>query len=110
MTDWPPTDIEWMWSDEANAVACGDCLSVMPQLPESSVDLILTDPPYYKVKGEAWDRQWATPEKFLAWVGQLCAQWYRLLKPNGSLYVFASPKMAARVECVVGSGSISSSG
>jgi site-specific DNA-methyltransferase (adenine-specific) len=35
-------------------------------------------------------------------MGRLCEQWERVLKPNGSLYVFASPRMAARVECKIG--------
>jgi adenine-specific DNA-methyltransferase len=80
----------------------GDCLEVMGSLPESSVDLIVADPPYHRVKGEAWDRQWKTDADYLAWVGRLCEGWRRVLKPNGSLYVFASPRMAARVECKVG--------
>jgi adenine-specific DNA-methyltransferase len=80
----------------------GDCLEVMASLPESSVDLIVADPPYHRVKGEAWDRQWKTDADYLAWVGRLCEGWRRVLKPNGSLYVFASPRMAARVECKVG--------
>jgi adenine-specific DNA-methyltransferase len=80
----------------------GDCLDVMAEMEENSVDLIATDPPYYRVKDEPWDKQWDTPEGFIAWIGQLCEQWQRILKPNGSLYVFASPKMAARVECEVG--------
>ncbi len=79
----------------------GDCLDVMPSLPDSSVGLILTDPPYYRVKNEPWDKQWDSPAKFIEWFGLLCAEWQRALKPNGSLYVFASPKMAARVECKV---------
>jgi len=79
----------------------GDALEEMRRLPDSCIDLIATDPPYYKVKGEAWDRQWETPELFLAWMGELRDEWYRLLKPNGSLYVFVSPKMAARVECLM---------
>jgi len=79
----------------------GDALEEMRELPDSCIDLIATDPPYYKVKGEAWDRQWETPELFLAWMGELRDEWYRLLKPNGSLYVFVSPKMAARVECLI---------
>ena len=29
-----------------NQLYCGDCLEVMKQLPDKSVDLILTDPPY----------------------------------------------------------------
>ena len=31
---------------ETNKIYCGDCLEVMKQLPDKSVDLVLTDPPY----------------------------------------------------------------
>ena len=80
----------------------GDCLDVMRDMDANSVDAIITDPPYFKVKGEAWDNQWDTPAKFLAWVGILCERFEHILKPNGSLYFFASPQMAARVECEIG--------
>ena len=79
----------------------GDCLELMRAMPDNSVDAVVTDPPYFKVKGEAWDRQWDKPAQFLEWMGMLSEQWQRILKPNGSLYVFASPKMAARVEVKV---------
>jgi len=74
------------------------CEDVLAGLPDDSIDLIVTDPPYFKVKSEWWDRQWDKPETFLAWMGGLCDQWRRVLKPNGSLYVFASPQMAWGVE------------
>ncbi len=32
--------------DFVNKVICGDCLEVMKDIPDKSVDLILTDPPY----------------------------------------------------------------
>jgi adenine-specific DNA-methyltransferase len=80
----------------------GEALGEMSKLPDNSINLILTDPPYFKVKNEAWDHQWDNPVDFLKWIGMLCEQWQRILKPNGSLYCFASPKMAARVECMVG--------
>lgn len=80
----------------------GDCLEVMRGMADNSVDAIVTDPPYFKVKGEAWDHQWDKPAQFIEWMGQLAEQWQRILKPNGSLYVFASPKMAARVEVCIG--------
>ena len=80
----------------------GDCLEEMKKLPANSINLIYTDPPYFKVKDEPWDNQWENPAKFIDWIGKLCQEWQRILKPNGSLYVFASPKMAARVECKVG--------
>jgi site-specific DNA-methyltransferase (adenine-specific) len=80
----------------------GDCLDVMRGMADNSVDAIVTDPPYFKVKGDAWDRQWDKPTQFLAWLDTIAEQWQRLLKPNGSLYCFASPRMAARVECLMG--------
>lgn len=76
----------------------GDCLEVMRGMDDSSVDLIATDPPYFKVKRDAWDRQWDKPDRFLSWIGELCDEWQRILKPNGSLYCFASPQMAWGVE------------
>ena len=79
----------------------GDCLVEMAKLPTRSVDLILTDPPYFKVKDDAWDRQWEKPAEFIAWLDQIAEQWARILKPNGSLFCFASPQMAARVECQI---------
>jgi len=80
----------------------GDCLEVMAGFPDNSVDLVLTDPPYFKVKGDAWDNQWDKPGQFLAWLDTVVEQFARVLRPNGSLYLFASPQMAARVECLIG--------
>ena len=80
----------------------GDALEEIRRLPSASVDAIITDPPYYRVKSEHWDRQWDSPRAFLAWMAALRDEWARLLKPNGSLYCFASPKMAARVEVMLG--------
>jgi adenine-specific DNA-methyltransferase len=63
---------------------------------------VLTDPPYFRVKNETWDRQWDNPAGFLAWLDRVVEQFARVMKPNGSLYLFASPQMAARVECKIG--------
>ena len=87
---------------KTNQIIQGDCLEVMKSMPDNSVDLILSDPPYHKVKKEAWDRQWKSDDAFLSWIDQIAEQWARLLKPNGSLYCFASPKMSARVEVTIG--------
>ena len=35
----------------------GDCLAVMPELPATSIDTVLTDPPYgLTFMGKDWDR------------------------------------------------------
>lgn len=83
------------------ALACEDALEWLPTLPEGCVDLCLIDPPYFRVKALPWDRQWDKPEGFLAWMGEVLTEVRRVLAPNGSLYVFASPEMGSRVECKV---------
>ena len=75
-----------------------ECLAFMRRMESNSVDAIVTDPPYFGVVDEEWDRQWKNEEHFLEWIGELCAEWQRILRPNGSAYVFASPKMAWGVE------------
>jgi len=84
-----------------NQVIHGDCLDVMKDFPDESIDCVVTDPPYFKVKAEAWDRQWDKPKQFLAWFDTCVEQWVRILKPNGSLYCFASPQMSARIEVLI---------
>jgi len=35
------------WPDDfVNKIICGDCLEIMKQIPDESIELILTDPPY----------------------------------------------------------------
>jgi len=89
------------YQHEGVTIYHGDCLSVLPELPDNSVDIVLTDPPYFKVKGDAWDNQWDKPAEFLAWLDRVLAEFARIMKPNGSLYLFASPQMGARVECLI---------
>ena len=35
-----------LFTQMLNGVTCGDCIDVMAHLPASSVDFVLTDPPY----------------------------------------------------------------
>lgn len=66
-----------------------DCLEFIRTLPENSVDLIVTDPPYFKVKPEGWDNQWKGDDDYLQWLDQCLAQFWRVLKPAGLLNVLA---------------------
>ena len=50
-----------------------DCLEFIRSLPENSVDLIVTDPPYFKVKPEGWDNQWKGDDDYLKWLDQFLA-------------------------------------
>ncbi len=39
---------------ESNEIYCGDCIELMKEIPDKSIDLVLTDPPYGITK-EKWD-------------------------------------------------------
>lgn len=64
----------------------------------SSVDLIATDPPYFKVKADVWDNQWKNKAEFFQWLETILAEYHRVLKPQGSIYLFAGPHLATEVE------------
>ncbi|MBN6454136.1 DNA-methyltransferase, partial [Escherichia coli] len=78
-----------------------DCLEFIRILPENSVDLIVTDPPYFKVKPEGWDNQWKGDDDYLQWLDQCLAQFWRVLKPAGSLYLFCGHRLASDIELMM---------
>ena len=86
------------YRDEQVTLYLGDALAVLASLPDSSVDAVVTDPPYFRAINEPWDKAWRDSDVFIAWLKTVAEEWQRVLKPNGSLYVFASPQMCARVE------------
>lgn len=79
-----------------------DCLELLQGIPDNSIDLIATDPPYYKVKADDWDRQWPTKAAFFTWLEEVLKEYHRVLKPTGSLYIFCGPYLAAETELLVG--------
>ena len=34
----------------------GDCLDLMKELPDESIDAVITDPPYFVLKKQEWDK------------------------------------------------------
>ena len=64
----------------------GDCLEVMQEISDKSVDLILIDPPYNISKAK-WDK-WKTVEMYVEFMGKTFKECERVLKENGSFYFF----------------------
>jgi len=58
-----------------------DCLVALSKLPDSSVDLVLTDPPY-NISKASWDK---IPD-YINWCGKWIKECERVLKDNGSFY------------------------
>jgi site-specific DNA-methyltransferase (adenine-specific) len=105
-------------------IICGDALEVLPRLPANSVDLVLTDPPYFLDK---LDNEW-TPERaarrfyksqavfhlppgmkfdptqgrrMYAWYLEISRELLRVLKPGGFFFSFSSPRLLHRMACAV---------
>ena len=90
------------YQDDHATIYHGDCLELLPLLGSDIAACILTDPPYYNVLDEEWDTQWDTEGDFLDWLAVHADQWRQALAPNGALYCFATPRMSAKVEVMIG--------
>lgn len=85
----------------------GDCLKALKDIPDESVDLVLTDPPYfnqgtkpkYSRKGKTdvitdmgeWDK-FESDEVYLDWMKLIISEICRVLKDNGSIWVFTNDR------------------
>lgn len=83
---------------DTNIIYNTDCICGMDQMIEAeSVDLLIADPPYFKVIGEKWDYQWRTEEEYLAWSEKWIAAAARVLRMGGSFYLFGYFRMLSRL-------------
>ena len=78
-------------SDLLDAIVCGDCIEEMRKMPNESVDMVFTDPPFnvgkrYGAKHN--DRK----INYRAWCAEWIAECFRLLKPTGTIYLMTIPR------------------
>ena len=70
---------------------CGDCLAVMPSIPDSSIDLILCDLPYGTSVVHKWNK--ALP------LEKLWKEYERIIKPNGVICLFGTQPFTSQLIC-----------
>lgn len=75
--------------DFINQIIEGDCLEVMKNIPDNSVDLIIADPPYYEIYGE-FDFLWDSLDHYIEWSKEWITECYRILKLTGSFYMWGA--------------------
>jgi site-specific DNA-methyltransferase (adenine-specific) len=84
-------------NDWVNQVFCEDALTGLARIPDGSVDLILTDPPYNLGKDYGNDSDQQSVAAYLAWTDEWIARALPKLKPNGSLYIFLTWRFSPEI-------------
>jgi len=82
-------------------VLAGDCVQTMQGLEESSIDAIVTDPPYgLKFMGKDWDDAGDGPQQ-QEWHRLWAVEALRVLKPGGHLLAFGGSRTYHRLASAV---------
>lgn len=81
------------WEEKyINKVTCGDCLELMKNLPDESVDLVITDPPFFvlkqnkKLEKAEWDK-FENIDDFMDFTAKWMGECYRILKEDSQMYL-----------------------
>ena len=69
-----------------------DCLEFLSSLDDNTVDLVCTDPPYYRVVNDKWDNQWFTIDEYYEWCEKWINELGRVAKWNCSFWLFGFPE------------------
>ncbi|RMG30629.1 MAG: site-specific DNA-methyltransferase [Bacteroidetes bacterium] len=72
-------------------IRLGDCKEVLKELPENSVDLIFTSPPYADQRKKTYGG--IHPDKYVEWFLPISAELLRVLKPSGTFVLNIKEKV-----------------
>ena len=65
-----------------------DVLEGIKNIPSNTIDLIIADPPYYKIVKNYWDNQWNTEKEYTEWCILWIKECERILKDKGNFYLW----------------------
>ena len=71
-------------------IIISDALSGLKQIPDESVDMCVTSPPYFNLRDYGADGQIGledTPEEYIHRLVDIFHEVYRVLKPQGTLWI-----------------------
>ncbi len=112
-----------MKNNFVNNLILGDALEVLNQLDDNSIDLVLTDPPYFLDKlDNSWNHKNVSSEKnqqvikslpagmkfdrnqgieFYNWYFKIAKSLIKVLKPGGYFFSFSSPRLYHRMASAI---------
>lgn len=90
---------------ERNKIHNMDCIIGMKKMKNESVDIVICDPPYNIGKDFGNDSDKQKMDVYLLWCDSWISECVRILKPNGTLYIYGFSEILAfirtRITCNV---------
>lgn len=97
--------VELVEVNELNKIHNEDCIQGMKKIQDETVDIIICDPPYNIGKDFGNDSDKQDMNTYLNWCDQWIAECLRILKPQGTLYIYGFSETLAfvrtRITCNV---------
>ena len=79
------------YSGENATVIHGNCLDVLAEIPDQTIDLVFADPPYnIGKKFSEFSDCWPSTIDYVKWCYRWLEDCIRILKPAGSMYIMTS--------------------
>lgn len=88
-TEIVPVDVEF------NKICQEDCILGMKKIKSDSIDVIICDPPYNIGKDFGNDSDKQDMTKYLLWCDEWISECLRILKPNGTMYIYGFSEILA---------------
>ena len=82
-----------------NQILCGDSEKILETIPDHTVDLIFTSPPYAQQRQQQYAS--ISPDDYVAWFIPIAAQLQRVLKPTGTFILNIKENVIRGELCVV---------
>jgi site-specific DNA-methyltransferase (adenine-specific) len=85
--------LQWALQTRGWALLPGDCLERMKDLPDNSIDAVVTDPPAgISFMNKDWDDDKGGRQQWVSWMARVMKEALRVLKPGGHALVWAIPR------------------
>jgi hypothetical protein len=74
-------------------ILVGDCLERLREIPDESIDAVITDPPSsIAFMNLAWDKDKGGRENWVGWMTEILSECLRVLRPGGHALVWSIPR------------------
>ena len=81
-----------MINEYINKIINGDCLEIMQNIPDNSIDMTFADPPFNLKKKYSKYKDNKDFNEYLEWCKKWIYQMIRITKPSGSIFLHNIPK------------------